>query len=73
MFRSIPNEQIHAHDWRGGCISVGQVSADTVRAESAVSSGSVAAALPNLPRALAALLRTQGSASASAPMSALVA
>lgn len=26
MFGSIPNERIHAHDWRGGCIEVGQIS-----------------------------------------------
>lgn len=26
MFGSIPNERIHAHDWRGGCVSVGQIS-----------------------------------------------
>src|SRR5262249_42706124 len=26
MFGSIPNERIHAHDWRGGCIPVGQIS-----------------------------------------------
>ncbi len=27
MFGSIPNERIHAHDWRGGCVEVGQVPA----------------------------------------------
>lgn len=27
MFGSIPNERIHAHDWRGGCVAVGSVSA----------------------------------------------
>jgi nickel-dependent lactate racemase len=27
MFGSIPNERIHAHDWRGGCIEVGEVPA----------------------------------------------
>ncbi len=27
MFGSIPNERIHAHDWRGGCVDVGAVSA----------------------------------------------
>lgn len=26
MFGSIPNERIHAHDWRGGCVNVGQIS-----------------------------------------------
>ena len=26
MFGSIPEERIHAHDWRGGCVSVGQIS-----------------------------------------------
>jgi nickel-dependent lactate racemase len=25
MFGSIPNERIHPHDWRGGCVSVGEV------------------------------------------------
>lgn len=27
MFGAIPNERIHAHDWRGGCVDVGSVSA----------------------------------------------
>jgi nickel-dependent lactate racemase len=27
MFGSIPNERIHAHDWRGGCVAVGQIPA----------------------------------------------
>ncbi len=31
MFGSIPNERIHAHDWRGGCVRVGEVSADFVK------------------------------------------
>lgn len=31
MFGSIPNERIHAHDWRDGCVFVGQVSADYVK------------------------------------------
>jgi nickel-dependent lactate racemase len=31
MFGSIPDERIHAHDWRGGCVEVGEVSADFVR------------------------------------------
>jgi nickel-dependent lactate racemase len=26
MFGSIPNERIHAHDWRNGCTSIGQIS-----------------------------------------------
>src|SRR5215471_11074700 len=25
MFGSIPNERIHAHDWRGGCAAVGEI------------------------------------------------
>lgn len=25
MFGSIPNERIHAHDWRGGCVEVGSI------------------------------------------------
>jgi nickel-dependent lactate racemase len=31
MFGTIPNERIHAHDWRGGCVSVGEVSAAFVK------------------------------------------
>jgi nickel-dependent lactate racemase len=31
MFGSIPNERIHAHDWRGGCTRVGEVSGDFVK------------------------------------------
>jgi nickel-dependent lactate racemase len=31
MFGSIPNERIHAHDWRDGCIEVGEVSAEFVK------------------------------------------
>ena len=31
MFGSIPNERIHAHDWRDGCVKVGQLSADYVK------------------------------------------
>jgi nickel-dependent lactate racemase len=27
MFGSIPNERIHAHDWRGGCVEVGELPA----------------------------------------------
>jgi len=31
MFGSIPEERIHAHDWRGGCVRLGEVPADFVR------------------------------------------
>jgi nickel-dependent lactate racemase len=31
MFGSVPNERIHAHDWRGGCTSIGAVPADIVK------------------------------------------
>jgi nickel-dependent lactate racemase len=31
MFGSIPDERIHAHDWRHGCVPVGEVSAEFVR------------------------------------------
>jgi nickel-dependent lactate racemase len=31
MFGAIPNERIHAHDWRGGCVEVGEIPADMVR------------------------------------------
>ena len=31
MFGSIPNERIHAHDWRDGSIPVGEVSAEYVK------------------------------------------
>jgi nickel-dependent lactate racemase len=31
MFGSIPHERIHPHDWRGGCVKVGQVPADYVK------------------------------------------
>jgi nickel-dependent lactate racemase len=31
MFGSIPHERIHAHDWRAGCIRVGEVPAEFVR------------------------------------------
>jgi nickel-dependent lactate racemase len=31
MFGSIPEERIHAHDWRGGCVNVGTVPADFVK------------------------------------------
>jgi len=30
MFGSIPNERIHAHDWRDGCVEVGEIPADYV-------------------------------------------
>jgi nickel-dependent lactate racemase len=32
MFGSIPHERIHAHDWRGGCVPVGEISAEFVKA-----------------------------------------
>jgi nickel-dependent lactate racemase len=31
MFGSIPNDHIHAHDWRDGCVYLGDVSADFVQ------------------------------------------
>src|SRR5262245_4530938 len=31
MFGSVPNERIHAHDWRGGCVPVGAVPAEVVK------------------------------------------
>lgn len=31
MFGSIPHERIHAHDWRNGCVYLGEVPADYVR------------------------------------------
>jgi len=31
MFGTIPNERIHAHDWRGGVVPVGEVSAEFVK------------------------------------------
>ena len=31
MFGSIPHERIHAHDWRDGCVQLGEVPADFVR------------------------------------------
>jgi nickel-dependent lactate racemase len=34
MFGSIPNERIHAHDWREGCTPLGEISAAEVRAAS---------------------------------------
>lgn len=35
MFGEIPNERIHAHDWRGGVVPVGQIEADFVNEISA--------------------------------------
>jgi nickel-dependent lactate racemase len=34
MFGTIPNERIHAHDWRGGVVGVGEIPADVVRQQS---------------------------------------
>jgi len=34
MFGSIPNERIHAHDWREGCSPLGEIPAHEVRAAS---------------------------------------
>jgi nickel-dependent lactate racemase len=31
MFGSIPNERIHAHDWRDGCVDVGEIPAAFVK------------------------------------------
>ncbi len=31
MFGSIPEQRIHAHDWRGGCVELGEVPADFVK------------------------------------------
>lgn len=31
MFGSIPEERIHPHDWRDGCVTLGEVSADFMR------------------------------------------
>ncbi len=31
MFGAIPNERIHAHDWRDGCVQVGEVPAEVVK------------------------------------------
>ncbi|HEY5313108.1 MAG TPA: lactate racemase domain-containing protein [Pirellulales bacterium] len=38
MFGAIPNERIHAHDWRDGCVTIGEISGQEV----AAASGSVA-------------------------------
>lgn len=35
MFGSVPQERIHAHDWRGGVVRVGEIPADFVREVSA--------------------------------------
>lgn len=31
MFGSVPNERIHAHDWRNGCVQAGELSAEYVK------------------------------------------
>ena len=31
MFGAIPNERIHAHDWRDGCVRLGKIPAEFVR------------------------------------------
>ncbi|MDZ4818806.1 MAG: lactate racemase domain-containing protein [Planctomycetota bacterium] len=31
MFGSIPNERIHAHDWRDGSVNIGEIPADVVK------------------------------------------
>ncbi len=31
MFGSIPNDRIHAHDWRNGCVRIGEIPASLVR------------------------------------------
>jgi nickel-dependent lactate racemase len=31
MFGAIPGERLHAHDWRGGCVKVGEVSGEFVK------------------------------------------
>ena len=31
MFGSIPNDKIHAHDWREGCVRIGEVSGEFVK------------------------------------------
>jgi nickel-dependent lactate racemase len=31
MFGSIPNERIHAHDWRDGCVYLGEISGEYVK------------------------------------------
>lgn len=32
MFGQIPHERIHAHDWKSGCVDIGQIDADVVAA-----------------------------------------
>ncbi len=34
MFGAIPEDRIHAHDWRGGCVPLGEIPADYVRQSS---------------------------------------
>jgi len=43
MFGSIPEERIHAHDWRDGCVRVGEIPADFVEE---VSGGAADWAIP---------------------------
>lgn len=43
MFGTIPNEKIHAHDWRGGYVTVGEIPADYVKE---ISSGVADWAMP---------------------------
>jgi nickel-dependent lactate racemase len=31
MFGTVPNDRIHVHDWRGGCVEVGEIPAEVVR------------------------------------------
>jgi nickel-dependent lactate racemase len=31
MFGRIPNDRIHAHDWRAGCVKIGEIPAEMVR------------------------------------------
>jgi nickel-dependent lactate racemase len=35
MFGKIPHERIHPHDWRGGCVQIGEVPADYVKEKTA--------------------------------------
>jgi len=35
MFGRIPHERIHTHDWKSGCVDVGQIDADVVAASTA--------------------------------------
>ena len=43
MFGSIPQARIHVHDWRDGCVGVGEISADFVKE---VSGGAADWAMP---------------------------